>query len=159
MDRRQPDGDTITMDDLFLEASSRDIRRRSDGDPYSRIDVITNGGKLRQHRTVGRRYLLCDVELLHDYGYFYAKMVEADGDRIVTSPIWVETGAGLVASDFSIEDAFLVKGRQASFYARIADRTGGLGSEVGYELFERSTDGYAKKAEGSLSVEPGRWSL
>lgn len=154
-------GDTITMDGPVLGKRVKIgiFAEDPDGDPYSRIDVITNGGKLAASigPSAGGTYY-ADVELLHDYSYFYAKMVEADGDRIVTSPIWVETGAGLVASDFSIEDAFLVKGRQASFYARIADRTGGLGSEVGYELFERSTDGYAKKAEGSLSVEPGRWS-
>ena len=153
-------GDTITTDGPAAGKRMKVgiLAEDPDGDSYSRIDVITNGGKVAASigPSKGGVYY-ADVELLHDYSYFYARMVEADGDRIVTSPIWVETGAGLVASDFSVEDTFLVKGRQASFYARVADRTGSMASEVGYELYAKNTGGYVKEAEGLLSISPGRW--
>ncbi|HOA15494.1 MAG TPA: CehA/McbA family metallohydrolase [Bacillota bacterium] len=129
-----------------------------DGDLYSKIELITNGGRVVSAVNAvkgGTFSFRVTTEL--DYSYFYARMTQADGDRIITTPIWIETGAGVVASDFRIEDAFIVKGKQASFYARIADRTGESPAEVGYELYSDQGSGFEKKAEGSLSITPGRW--
>lgn len=129
-----------------------------DGDLFTKIELVTNGGKVAATYYNHKGGVIdATVKAEHDYSYFYARLLEADGDRIVTSPIWVESPGGLVASDFDVEDTFIIKGKPASFYARVADRSGECPPETPYALLADYGEGYLKIAEGTLMIPAGRW--
>lgn len=153
-------GDTIMFggsgkgDKFEIEVYAED----PDGDTFKTIEIITNGGKVAakaEFVKAGRHVFEVQPQL--DYNYYYAKILESDGDTIVTTPIWIETGSGVVASDFRMEDIFVSVGNRATFYARVADRKGAGDVKLPYELLADFGDGLTKVASGELAVESGRW--
>lgn len=130
-----------------------------DGDAFKTVEIITNGGKVAakaEFLKAGSHAFEVQPQL--DYNYYYAKILESDGDTIITTPIWIETGSGIVASDFRMEDVFVSAGNPATFYARVADRNGTGDVKLPYELLADFGDGFTKVASGELAVESGRWS-
>ncbi len=154
-------GDTITFggsgkgEKFTIELYAED----PDGDTFKTVEIITNGGKVAAKAELLNAGLhQFEVQPQLDYNYYYAKLLQSDGDTIITTPIWIETGSGVVASDFRMEDIFVSAGNRATFYARVADRNGAGDVKLPYELLADFGEGFKKVASGELPVESGRWS-
>ncbi len=154
-------GDTIIFmgSGLGLKFDFDIYAQDPNGEVFSSIKLITNGGKVAA--SIGQftgGTCSFNVEPDLDYNYYYAKLVQADGDTIITTPIWVETGSGVVASDFRMEDVFISKGNQATFYARVADRNGLADVKAPFRLLADYGDGFVEEASGTIDIQSGRWS-
>jgi hypothetical protein len=153
-------GDTIVTNTSLVgqKFTFNILAEDPDKEVYTSIKLITNSGKVAASigPVPGGNYSFT-VEPALDYNYYYAKMIQADGDTIITTPIWVESGSGLVVSDIRMEDVFISKGRQATFYARVADRNGKGNLEVPYELLADYGKGFIKVASGKTAIASGRW--
>lgn len=159
-------GQSIMGDTIIFKGSGSGLKfnldifaKDPDGETFSSIKLITNGGRVvgSVGQFSGGTYSFT-IEPNLDYNYYYAKLVQADGDTIITTPIWMETGSGIVASDFKMEDVFISKGKQAVFYARVADRNGQEDVRTKFSLMADYGDGFVEVASGTIDIQSGRWS-
>ena len=61
-----------------------------DGEAIGRVSVIVNGGITIYSESFTESEAVMTAELDADYGYYYIRIDQADGDIAVTAPIWIE---------------------------------------------------------------------
>ncbi|MEA4884918.1 MAG: CehA/McbA family metallohydrolase [Clostridia bacterium] len=95
------------------------------GDSFELVQVITDGGKVAWELAPGAggrfeaRFELVPEQA---YNWYYVRVVQADSDLIVTSPIWVATGSGIAVCDFGCGDRVPRAGAPVRVTAEIVNR-------------------------------------
>ncbi|MBM7560866.1 CehA/McbA family metallohydrolase [Fusibacter tunisiensis] len=60
-----------------------------DADVISKIDIITNGGRIAASKSFEDNSVEWDFELEPDQGYYYVRVTQADKHIAVTAPVWI----------------------------------------------------------------------
>ncbi len=161
-------GDEIVVDPRALVAGDPVEFRIyvSDPDPADRlqlIQIVSNCGEVVWESAPGQDGGIGDkayeaVATLapqSSYSWYYLRAVQADDDVIVTSPIWVTSGAGIVVCDFAPADAVVREGLSVRVKAEIVNRNKDAIDQVQAVLYETSESG--RRAVSSQHVDLPGW--
>jgi hypothetical protein len=70
-----------------------DINDPDKSDKISKVSVIANGGIVVASENFDSNTVLKDWELDPTYNYYFIEIIEADGQRVITAPVWTEKTA------------------------------------------------------------------
>lgn len=124
-------------------------------DKIATVEIIGEGGKSLKKLEVNAGELEQEITIPNTDGYYYIRVVEADGDIAVTAPVWVKEAVP-VAADLETSVAVAAQGEEETVTATL---TNGSETELLY------LHGYKLEAEGRVLadesglegvVEPGK---
>lgn len=77
------------------------------GDNISTLEVISSGGIVAYSKTIGTNSSSIEFEIPNNSAYYYLRIVQADGEIIVTAPVWTGSvtmvGIDEVSKDSAME--------------------------------------------------------
>ena len=95
-----------------------------DNEGNVQVQLISFGGKVITETTAASTFTWQPiVPVAPGAHYFYVKVTQADGDRIVSSPIWVQGGVNLALTDLAIEPTIATIYNPSLITARVSNRT------------------------------------
>ncbi|PYI56328.1 lamin tail domain-containing protein [Paenibacillus flagellatus] len=103
-------------------------------DPISRITLYGPGGQAISSQTYGSRLAHYTTALPPQYGYYFAKIEQADGDWAVTAPIWIEDPAPVRLAMSTQSTA--AAGAPVQVNANVSNTTGSALSNVLVEFYK-----------------------
>ena len=112
-------------------------------DSIATVEIIGEGGKTVKKIEVNANDYEAELEIDNTEGFYYIRVVEADGDIAVTAPVWVKEAVP-VAADLESSVAMAAQGEEETITARL---TNGSKSEPLY------LHGYKIEAEGRVLVD------
>jgi len=68
---------------------SINIDDEDEDDIISKVEIITNGGRVAESKTFSDNVAMWTFELPSDQGYYYVRVTQADKNIAVTAPVWV----------------------------------------------------------------------
>ncbi|MEW6045665.1 MAG: CehA/McbA family metallohydrolase [Bacillota bacterium] len=83
-------------------------------DAFERLEIVASGGQVvRRVETRGARRANLSLTVPAGRGdaWFYARALQADGDLLISSPIWFEHPSGIRAASVELPGALWIKGR------------------------------------------------
>ena len=95
-----------------------------DGETVTRVQLITNKGVVAAEYTPNAATFTWQPVLTIAPGvqYFYAKALQADGDRIVSSPIWTQGTVNIAITDLQAQPSLPTIYNPTLYTARITNR-------------------------------------
>lgn len=101
-----------------------------DGEIVTKVQLITNKGVVAAEYTPNSATFTWQPVLTIAPGvqYFYAKAIQADGDRIVSSPIWTEGNVNIAITDLQAQPSLPTIYNPTLYTARVTNR--GLTTET-----------------------------
>ncbi len=95
-----------------------------DGEPTALVQLITNGGRVIAQTAPGAATFTWQPVLTIAPGvhYYYVKAIQADGDRIVTSPIWTQGTEDISISDLTVQPSIPTIYNPSLLTARVTNR-------------------------------------
>ncbi|MBS7526467.1 CehA/McbA family metallohydrolase [Fusibacter paucivorans] len=82
-------GSTISTVPTDPLAFTINIDDEDSNDTISKVEVITNGGRIAASKTFASNVANWSFELPPEQGYYYVRVTEADKNMAVTAPVWV----------------------------------------------------------------------
>jgi len=145
----------------------------ADPDETDRLDmvqIVSNGGEVVWEdapgradsreadwagEAVGAYEAIAALTPRSSYSWYYLRLVQSDGDVVVTSPIWVTTGSGIAVCDFACVDTVVRSGVPARVRAEIVNRNEQAMCGVVAVLYEATPSG--RRVVSSHRVELAGW--
>jgi hypothetical protein len=96
-----------------------------DGENGATVQLITFGGTIVTQTTVASASFTWRpiVPVTPGAHYYYAKVTQTDGDRIVSSPVWTQGDANLALTDLTVEPTIASTHNPSLITARVTNRT------------------------------------
>lgn len=101
-------GSILDTEPGSLTLSFRDLS----GDLVSKVELITKGGAVLAGQTPNRAEGELTFSLPGGYPYYYLRLTQADGDRAITAPVWVDTTLDAGIRSFTTGQAQPLQGQQ-----------------------------------------------
>ena len=140
---RQSLGDVVT-----LTASLADP---TDG-AVGTVEVIVDGGAVAAVREVTEPLAQVQFQLPSDYGYYYLRITQSDGDVAVTAPVWVDQTELAEITAFTCDTALAVQDRPIGLRVEVQNRAD---AEFLVEQVTFSLDGQALGTVADPAAIPG----
>ena len=112
-------------------------------DNIATVEIIGEGGKTLTKVDVNATEYQGEITLPHTDGYYYVKVVEADGAIAVTAPVWLKEAVP-VAADLETSASVAAQGEEETITATLTN---------GSETEELILTGYVIEAEGRVLEE------
>lgn len=95
-----------------------------DGETVTKVQLITNKGVVAAEYTPNSATFTWTPVLTIEPGvqYFYAKAIQADGDRIVSSPIWTQGNVNIAITDLQAQPSLPTIYNPTLYTARVTNR-------------------------------------
>ncbi|OPZ51059.1 MAG: hypothetical protein BWY92_00435 [Firmicutes bacterium ADurb.BinA052] len=173
-------GDSVMGDEIAITPdavmSGKSVEFRvyvadpDEADRLETVQIVSNGGEVvwedvpgRVHpgganqagEAVGAYEAIVALTPKSAYSWYYLRAVQSDGDVIVTSPIWVTTGAGIAVCDFACVDTVVRSGVSARVRAEIVNRNEQAICGVTALLYEATPSG--RRSVSSQRVDLAGW--
>ena len=113
------------------------------GDAIAKIQIIGEGARVVHEIPVNDSYWKGEFELPNSEGFYYVKVVEADGAIAVTAPVWTKEAIPVTA-DLETSASVAAQGEEETVIAKLTN-----GSESETLFFH----GYKVEAEGRVLAE------
>jgi len=96
-----------------------------DGESGATVQLITFGGTIITQTTAASSSFTWQpiVSVTPGVHYYYAKVTQPDGDRIVSSPIWTTSAQNISLTDLNAEPTIATIYNPSLFTARVTNRT------------------------------------
>ena len=114
-------------------------------DPIATLEVIGEGGKTLKKIDVNSTSYKGEIELDNTDGYYYLRVVEADGQIAVTAPVWLKEAVP-VAADLETSASVAAQGEEETITATLSN---------GSETETLYLHGYKVEAEGRVLEDTG----
>ena len=102
---------TILDEDSVGETISIEVDIKDPTDSkIGTVQIISNGGIVSAQKVVETNQAKVEFELPVNYSYYYVKIIQADGDIIVTAPVWIGKVEAVGISDINTATALQVAG-------------------------------------------------
>lgn len=114
-------GSVLPLDEIEFKVEASDPDRT---DSFAKIEIITNGGRVLAEREVTGRSVswVFRAKPERPYNWYYARITQEDGDIIVTSPIWAESGLGIQVTDFTFDTPMAKVGNPGNVWFNLINR-------------------------------------
>ena len=120
-----------------------DIQEPDRTDKISSVEIIGEGAKTLKKIEVNDTAYKGEIELDNTDGYYYVKVVEADGQIAVTAPVWVKEAIP-VAAELETSASVAAQGEEETVTATLSN---------GSETEALTLKGYKVEAEGRVLEE------
>lgn len=91
-------------------------------DAVGTVEIITDGGNAIARETLDAWTGTVEFDLPADYGYYYIRVIQPDGDIAVTAPVWVDGEEDAGISVFSADTCLPVQGQTLTLTLELYNR-------------------------------------
>lgn len=125
-------------------------------DAVGLAEIIVDGGVTAASQTLSSSAGTLTFDLAPEYGYYYLRITQPDGDSAVTAPIWVDDEEDLGICGFECDTALPVQGEPVFFTLELYNREASDFLVNSLTLF---ADGIPIRQDDTLTHIPGGSSL
>lgn len=127
-------------------------------DILASVEIVSNAGTVWRDEPNRPGVYDAAFELLpsSSYTWFYLRARQADGDLIVSSPVWATSGSGLAACDLEVVDRVPQAGRELKVRAEIVNRNDEPVRGCQASLFVADDAGRRRVATATLDLPAAR---
>lgn len=114
-------GSVLPLDEIEFKVEVSDPDRT---DSFTKIEIVTNGGRVIAEKEVTGHSVssVFRVKPERPYNWYYARITQQDGENIVTSPIWAESGLGIQVTDFTFDTPMAKVGEAGNVWFNLINR-------------------------------------